>query len=164
MIQILVFIYWLFLDTLHGGFLDECGQEWLQHSTSGAYQSGGSSGHEKWKRPGVQNSKPVSAAQQVCEQLHEQTTWDPVSTPHCPEQKQFKKESVTVNEWAHWMETKDKNRIIMALLIVLTHTLTLGLQSARQALQWEPLAPGHPVLCSSLGLSRLRVLSILKVH
>lgn len=41
----------------------------------------------------------------------------------------------------------------MDLPIALTpNPLILGLQPARQALQQEPLALGHPTVCSSLGL------------
>lgn len=94
-------------------------------------------------RPGVQNSRLVSGAQQVCEQpeLHETLSQLPTTlnknnlrkNRYCPSFSTLKA------EWAHWVETNDKNRTIMALLLVLTPILILGLQPARQALLQKPL-------------------------
>lgn len=91
----------------------------------------------------VPNSRLVSGAQQACEQpeLHETLSQLPTAlnknnfrkNKYCPSLSTLKA------EWAHWIETNNKNRTIMALLIVLTPILILGPQPARQALLKKPL-------------------------
>lgn len=95
------------------------------------------------ERLGVQNSRLVLDAQQVCEQLELHETLFQLPTAlnennlrknqYCPSFSTLKA------EWAHWIETNNKNRTIMALLIVLTPILIPGLQPARQALLQKPL-------------------------
>lgn len=89
-------------------------------------------------RPAVQNSRLVSDAQQVCEQpeLHETLSQLPttLNKNNLKKNRYWPSFSTLKVEWAHCMETNDKNRTIMVLLLVLTPILILGLQPARQVL------------------------------